>query len=31
MRSADVFIFDRLAGRLVETEDGTCRFNYDAE
>ena len=31
MRSADVFFFDRLAGRLAETEDGTCRFDYDAE
>jgi len=31
MRSADVFFFDRLAGRLAETEDGTCRFDYDAK
>lgn len=31
MRSANVFFFDRLAGRLAETEDGMCRFDYDAE
>ena len=30
MRSADVFLFDRMAGRLVETADGKCQFMYDA-
>ena len=29
MRSANVFLFDRLAGRLVETADGQCQFSYD--
>ncbi len=29
MRSADVFLFDRLVGRLVETADGRCRFSYN--
>jgi len=29
MRSAGVFLFDRFAGRLVETDDGRCQFLYD--
>ena len=29
MRRAEVFLFDRLAGRLVETDDGRCQFTYD--
>ena len=29
MRSADVFLFERLAGRLIETADGRCQFSYD--
>ena len=29
MRSADVFLFDRLVGRLIETADGQCQFSYD--
>ena len=30
MRRADVFLFDCMAGRLVETDDGKCQFTYDA-
>ncbi len=30
MRSADVFLFERLAGRLIETADGRCQFSYDS-
>ena len=29
MRKADVFYFDRLAGRIVETDDGRIEFMYD--
>ena len=29
MRSADVFLFERLVGRLVETAEGRCQFSYD--
>ena len=31
MRMADVFLFERLAGRIVETDDGECQFSYDAD
>lgn len=31
MRKADVFLFERLAGRIVETDDGQCQFSYDAD
>lgn len=31
MRRADVFLFERLAGRIVETDDGQCQFAYDAD
>lgn len=31
MRRADVFLFEHLAGRIVETDDGQCQFAYDAD
>lgn len=31
MRRADVFFFECLAGRIVETDDGECQFSYDAD
>ena len=31
MRKADVFLFERLAGRIVETDDGRCEFAYDVD
>lgn len=31
MRKAQVFLFERLAGQIVETEDGRCQFSYDAD
>lgn len=31
MRKADVFLFERLAGRIAETDDGQCQFSYDAD
>ena len=31
MRKAEVFMFDRLAGRLIETKEGKCQFDYDAD
>jgi serine/threonine-protein kinase HipA len=30
MRSAEIFLFDRLVGRLDETDDGNCQFVYDS-
>ena len=30
MRSADVFLFERLVGCLVETSEGRCQFSYDS-
>ena len=29
MRKAEVFMFDRVAGRLIETTEGACQFEYD--
>ena len=31
MRSADVFLFDRPAGRLVESDEGGYEFRYGAD
>ena len=31
MRKAEVFLFERLAGRIVETDDGRCEFAYDVD
>ncbi len=31
MRRAEVFMFDRLVGRLIETKEGVCQFDYDAD
>ena len=31
MRKANVFMFDRLVGRLIETKEGACQFEYDAD
>ena len=31
MRKADIFLFDRLVGRLIETNEGECQFEYDAD
>ena len=31
MRKAEVFLFERLAGRIVETDDGRCQFAYDVD
>ena len=31
MRKANVFMFDRLVGRLIETNEGECQFEYDAD
>ena len=31
MRKANIFLFDRLVGRLIETNEGKCQFEYDAD
>ena len=31
MRKAEVFLFERLAGRIVETDDGRCELAYDVD
>ena len=31
MRKAEVFRFERLAGRFVEMDDGSCQFAYDVD
>ena len=31
MRSTDVFLFDRRAGRLVEFDEGGYEFRYDTD
>ena len=31
MRTADIYLFDRFAGKLIEDDLGSFSFKYDAE